>query len=295
MGINCRGVDRVIHFEPSANVECYMQECGRAGRDGRDSTCILLHNGFLASHCSEDMKEYIKSDKCRRRNILGHFPGLYDVEVEGCKCCDVCAKKCICSGSPGNCQLNMFLEVSNKRSDVHKFKRSRVVTDQQRSELKAKLLNFLATYRNNALKHVLYPNVMLEFGKFNISQIIQNCHQLFSVDDICNCVEIWRTAHASSILLILSEIVNDVDASELQFDTDDMDDDNCIVDSEWVDVRDDSFICNVSMDESNMSAINEALNESNQTDEESMDVTDIVHELAVEVSQRIDIDINENQ
>jgi superfamily II DNA helicase RecQ len=57
MGINCRGVEQVIHFGPSANVECYLQECGRAGRDGRDSTCILLHNGFLSSHCSDDTSE----------------------------------------------------------------------------------------------------------------------------------------------------------------------------------------------------------------------------------------------
>ena len=60
MGINCRGVVRVIHFGPSTNLECYMQECGRAGRDGRDSTCVLLHNGFLSSHCSEDMKHTLQ-------------------------------------------------------------------------------------------------------------------------------------------------------------------------------------------------------------------------------------------
>ena len=91
--------------------------------------------------------------------------------------------------------------------------KSRVVTDQQRTAVKAKLLSFLATYRNEHIKHVLYSNVLLEFGKFNISQIIQNCHQLFSVDDICNCVEIWRTEHARSILTMLSE--GDVDAREL--------------------------------------------------------------------------------
>lgn len=131
MGINCRGVDRVIHFGPSANAECYLQECGRAGRDGQESTCILLHNGFLSSHCSDDMKDYLNAEKCRRRKILSHFPGSHEVQVQGCKCCDMCAKKCTCSGSTGNCHVSMFLEVGHGKPNVYKFQKSRVVTDQQ--------------------------------------------------------------------------------------------------------------------------------------------------------------------
>lgn len=34
MGVDCKEVHRVIHFGPSKNLECYVQECGRAGRDG---------------------------------------------------------------------------------------------------------------------------------------------------------------------------------------------------------------------------------------------------------------------
>lgn len=36
MDINCKGVHQVIHFGPSINTESYIQECGRAGRDGKD-------------------------------------------------------------------------------------------------------------------------------------------------------------------------------------------------------------------------------------------------------------------
>ena len=34
MGINCKEVRRTIHFGPSKNIEQYVQESGRAGRDG---------------------------------------------------------------------------------------------------------------------------------------------------------------------------------------------------------------------------------------------------------------------
>ena len=40
MGIDCAGVNQVIHWRPSADVESYMQECGRAGRNGQASSAV---------------------------------------------------------------------------------------------------------------------------------------------------------------------------------------------------------------------------------------------------------------
>ena len=51
MGIDCKQISRIAHFGPSKNIECYVQESGRAGRDGCKSKCILLLNGLLSTHC----------------------------------------------------------------------------------------------------------------------------------------------------------------------------------------------------------------------------------------------------
>ena len=118
------------------------------------------------------------------------------------------------------------------------------------------------------------------------------CHQLFSVEDICNCVEIWSIEHANNILLILADIFKDVNSSELEFTNEDTEDVECMVESEWEDVRDDSLV-HLLMNESNVSEINGALAEFEESDDEDMDVSDIVNELAVEVSKCIDIDITE--
>ena len=43
MGINCPDIREVIHWGVSDDVEMYIQETGRAGRDSHHSHCILMY------------------------------------------------------------------------------------------------------------------------------------------------------------------------------------------------------------------------------------------------------------
>ena len=41
MGLDCVDVTQIIHWGPALDVESYMQECGRAGRNGQQSSAVL--------------------------------------------------------------------------------------------------------------------------------------------------------------------------------------------------------------------------------------------------------------
>ena len=44
MGVDCKGVKTIIHYGSYKNLESYVQETGRAGRDGGESVAFLLYN-----------------------------------------------------------------------------------------------------------------------------------------------------------------------------------------------------------------------------------------------------------
>ncbi|QEF99537.1 ATP-dependent DNA helicase RecQ [Stieleria maiorica] len=103
MGIDKPDIRFVIHNGMPKSVEHYQQESGRAGRDGLDSECVLLHSprDFLvwsdvmhgeASQVARDslqaMFELCNDVTCRHKAIVEYFG--QDYGVMRCGACDVC-------------------------------------------------------------------------------------------------------------------------------------------------------------------------------------------------------------
>ena len=74
LGINCKIVRQVIHWGPPEDVEEYVQETGRAGRDNQPACAVLCCSKGLQRFANTDMREYCENiAKCRREMLFSHF------------------------------------------------------------------------------------------------------------------------------------------------------------------------------------------------------------------------------
>jgi ATP-dependent DNA helicase RecQ len=101
MGLDAPSVRRIIHFKPPVSIEQYMQETGRAGRDGDPATALLLYNNTDIWKNRPGIKQTLiefcrNDDSCLRVNMLKEM-GFDPIPwPQKCMCCSNCAAVCTC-------------------------------------------------------------------------------------------------------------------------------------------------------------------------------------------------------
>jgi len=112
MGIDRSNIRFVLHATMPKSVEHYQQETGRAGRDGLEAECVLLHSGgdvlswkrileksaqeagagpaFLTNAMKhlDDIDRYARGVVCRHKALVEYFGQDYDAPT--CMACDLC-------------------------------------------------------------------------------------------------------------------------------------------------------------------------------------------------------------
>jgi ATP-dependent DNA helicase RecQ len=112
MGIDRSNIRFILHTFMPKSIEHYQQETGRAGRDGLEADCVLLHSGgdavtwrkILEKSVQEndvdsdffpnalkhlnDLDNYCRGAVCRHKALVGYFGQKYDKPT--CAACDIC-------------------------------------------------------------------------------------------------------------------------------------------------------------------------------------------------------------
>ena len=145
MGIDVPNIRTVVHWGPPRDLECYVQEAGRGGRDGSPTDAILYDSKKDFPHTSEVMRAYCDNKQhCRRAMLMAPFcNSSIDKPKQLHMCCDVCAAQCKCTACTEKLKmstglqkedLETFCDFSDKADEQEQLSPSR------RKELYSKLL-----------------------------------------------------------------------------------------------------------------------------------------------------------
>ena len=106
MGIDCPDIREIVHLGAPADLETYIQETGRGGRDGNITFAKLLTVNRQNRFCEQSMLGYQKNTSMCRRDLLFRDTDHYEHMDMGkkCLCCDICAVTCDC----GVCELTQM-------------------------------------------------------------------------------------------------------------------------------------------------------------------------------------------
>ena len=73
MGVNIPNIRQILHYGTPPDLESYLQEVGRGGREPCKAT--LYYRPFHLAHCDENMRNFLKNTdgNCRRKFLMNYF------------------------------------------------------------------------------------------------------------------------------------------------------------------------------------------------------------------------------
>ena len=102
MGLDVKSVHTVVHYGPANDLDDYLQESGRAGRDPTqqcNAVLIKYKYSLNSQNVTPVMKQYVTGSMCRRMKLLLPFTKDAKSVLPKHNCCDICTKTCTCACS----------------------------------------------------------------------------------------------------------------------------------------------------------------------------------------------------
>ena len=194
MGLDAPNVRRIIHWSPPDDIEMYIQESGRGGRDRKPSVAVLYYDEKNLHHANEDMKAYCSNKiVCRRVLLMSSFGSIASIKKPSPlhMCCDVCANAC---GCPQCCRA-IFDPQQQDTSDENGACQTKdcSVSLQPPNPVSVEgIKETIILYRFNYAKHFSDPSAVLLAGleigtgisDYIINRVVEEAHNVSSESDL---------------------------------------------------------------------------------------------------------------
>ena len=214
MGVNFSNVRTIIHYGPPREMADFVQQIGRAGRDGQPSKAVLLYTGLHLRNCDQNIKDYCSSNSdCLRKLLLVEFGFLKPQTESDHDCCVQCHKDCLCEGEEG-CSVSipdippeeMKPIIQLKQRDV--TKEQRILLTELLFEFKEKLSAGLISYSS--------PECTTVFTSSLIKMVLKHSSRIFTKNYVMDNLPVFKTSHAVDILCMFHDVFEDIDLVELE-------------------------------------------------------------------------------
>ena len=271
-GMGVKEVHTIMHLGVPTDIDDYIQESGRAGRDGQQSLSVLLKYPGMYTDSTVDkrMKTFVNSNNvCRREVLLEHFGIKNHVhDNQRHTCCDICASTCSCD--EGKCKsmqvstevdiLVHFGFIRHDKGDISHLSRRQVpisVSD----DLKQQLKHYRHSLLDEETKYLAGGDITCGLPLETLDRIVLECEVVIPYDVFRERYPIYSDDISKHVWMLVEETLkgcnvveeqnpsteavsvnaHDMDEADDDEEDDDLDDD--ISDDYWRDFEHGLFVC----------------------------------------------------
>ena len=207
MGVNLPNVRHIIHYGIPHDVEDYLQEVGRGGRDGGMFTATVIYRSYDLANCDPAMRKFVQNpnNECRRNILMEYFNEKVVNLANPMECCD------ICDASSGIIMQDASATgvLSSPSNKLIRF-----VDEEDQKLLREVLLDNVCS--NTGMASVLGIGGLVNAVDIDIvEQLVEQSNHVFSAKYLLENFPILSVKLAQTILTIFNEVFGDISEAEL--------------------------------------------------------------------------------